>query len=109
MSQDKEARDVQIKDLKHLVMPAILLKQFRITYAPVPSGRTINGQPVFKTDDKPMLQPVAVELFAMCSPTVSAALDSMPQGKTALKLQDWRSELKRKVVSRYKIQGFVSK
>jgi hemolysin-activating ACP:hemolysin acyltransferase len=36
MSQDKEARDLQIKDLEHLVMPAILLKQFHITYAPVP-------------------------------------------------------------------------
>jgi hypothetical protein len=74
MSQDKEARDLQIKDLEHRVMPAILLKQFHITYAPVPSGRTVDGQPVFKTDDKPMLQPVAVELFAMCSPADGQSL-----------------------------------
>jgi hemolysin-activating ACP:hemolysin acyltransferase len=101
MSQDKDTRDLPIKDLEWLVMPPILLKQFHITYAPVPDSRVLRGEPVHKGGDdaaKSRLQPVAVELYAMCSEAVAAALDAAEPGKLSLTMQDWRSGKNRKLV-----------
>lgn len=94
MSQDKAARELPIKDLEWLVMPPILLKQFHIVYAPVADGRTVKGEAVRKTGaegTKERLQPVAVELYAMCSDAVAMALDAAEPGQLALTMQDWRS------------------
>lgn len=98
MSQDKDARELPIKDLEWLVMPPILLRQFHITYAPVPEGRTVKGESVRPVADQgedavsePRLQPVAVELYAMCSEVVAAALDSGAASRLALTIQEWRS------------------
>jgi len=113
MGQDRQAREFPIKELEWLVMPPILLRQFHITYAPVPDGRTVKGEPVRAAGDavqaaaKPRLQPVAVELYAMCSDAVAAALDAAELGKLALTIQDWRSGLTKKIVLRSKI-SFVS-
>jgi hemolysin-activating ACP:hemolysin acyltransferase len=108
MSQDKEARELPIKDLEWLVMPPILLRQFHITYAPVPDGRTVKGEPVRavgRTGDagttKPRLQPVAVELYAMCSEAVAAALEANPSVR--LGIQDWRSGTRKIILRKYLI------
>lgn len=102
MSQDPASRDLTLKDLEWLVMPPILLKQFHITYAPVPEGRTTKGEPVTKAGSaeemKPRLLPVAVELYAMCSDAVATALDAADPGALRLTMQDWRSGPHKKVV-----------
>jgi hypothetical protein len=98
MSQDKEARELSIKDLERLVMPPILLKQFHITYAPIPNRRTSRGEVVHQVDAGSVLQPVAIALFAMCSTAVAAALDLRGKGAIPLALQDWRSGSEKRVV-----------
>lgn len=82
-------------------MPPILLAQFHITYAPVPSGPTAKRETVHKLTpggETPRLQPVAVEIFAMCSDKVAAALDAATPGTLHLTLQDWRSGANRRTV-----------
>jgi hemolysin-activating ACP:hemolysin acyltransferase len=98
MSQDKDARDLPIRDLEWLVMPPILLKQFHITYAPAPSGHSVRGEAVRSAAEagKQNLQPVSVELFAMCSDAVAAALDANPGIR--LSFQDWRSGPNKRVL-----------
>jgi hemolysin-activating ACP:hemolysin acyltransferase len=101
LSQDKDARELSIKELEWLVMPPILLKQFHITYARIPDGLTTKGEPVHqRSETKPRLQPVAVELFAMCSEAVASALETGTFGKTRLSISDWRSGSNRRTVYR---------
>lgn len=107
MSQDTSARELQIKDLEWLVMPPILLRQFHITYAPVPDGRTVKGEPVHISGDstaKPRLQPIAIELFAMCSDAMAVALDAVAPGELRLTMQDWRSGPHKRVVRKVPTQ-----
>lgn len=109
MSRDTEVRELPIKDLEWLVMPPILLKQFHITYAPVPEGRTVAGEAVSKvgagSNANPRLQPVGVELYAMCSDAVAAALDAAAPGKVALAMQDWRGGANKRVVRKVVLSG----
>lgn len=86
MTQDKTGRGYTIADLEHLVMPAILLRQFHIRYQPSVVGATAEGQPVGSTA---ALQPIAVELFAMCSEELVKILDENPARN--LSLSDWNS------------------
>lgn len=76
MTQDPEAQDIPIKALEHLVMPAILLKQFHITYCRAPIGFTTKGQSV--TTNTAPLQPARVELFAMCSSEIAGRFTDDP-------------------------------
>ncbi|MFG1395262.1 toxin-activating lysine-acyltransferase [Xanthobacter agilis] len=86
-AQDPDAQDIPIKALERLVMPAILLKQFHITYCRAPIGFNSSGQPV--TTESAPLQPTAVELFALCSAdtakTIAEQSDYLPT------LRDWTS------------------
>lgn len=68
MSQSPEFKQYLISDLEWLVMPPILLRQFRLFYH---EGR-----------------PAAVVLYARVSPEVAARLDA---GAPTLRAQDWRS------------------
>ncbi|NGN45007.1 toxin-activating lysine-acyltransferase [Mesorhizobium sp. CGMCC 1.15528] len=110
MSQDKEARELSIKDLEWLVMPPILLKQFYIKYAPVPGGRTVKGELVRSVADNRnlALQPVAVELYAMCSDMVAAGLNARPQSKSKLIPSDWRSGNKKMIIYRTQLAQNLS-
>ncbi|MEI5680457.1 MULTISPECIES: toxin-activating lysine-acyltransferase [unclassified Mesorhizobium] len=97
MSQDKEARELSIKDLEWLVMPPILLRQFHIKYVPVPSGLTANGERVRSSANnrKSAFQPISAELFAMCSDSVAERLSSNDRVNLRLSTQDWRSGTKK--------------
>lgn len=75
MSQSAEFKQYLISDLEWLVMPPILLRQFRLFYH---EGR-----------------PAAVVLYARVSPEVAARLDA---GAPTLRAQDWRSGDEMKVV-----------
>lgn len=75
MSQSAEFKQYLISDLEWLVMPPILLRQFRLFYH---EGR-----------------PAAVVLYARVSPEVAARLDV---GAPSLRAQDWRSGDEVKVV-----------
>jgi cytolysin-activating lysine-acyltransferase len=75
MSQSAEFKQYLIADLEWLVMPAILLRQFRLFYH---EGK-----------------PVAVVLYARVSEEVERRLDS---GAPTLRPQDWRSGEKVRVV-----------
>lgn len=68
MSQSAEFKQYLISDLEWLVMPPILLRQFRLFYH---EGR-----------------PAAAVLYARVSPEVAARLDA---GAPTLRAQDWRS------------------
>jgi hemolysin-activating ACP:hemolysin acyltransferase len=93
MTQDKSSRELSIKDLEHLVMPGILLRQFHIQYAEVLADR-----PPAAVSTKATLVPVSVEIFAMCSPAVSIALEADP--RITLTILDWRSgTIKKKILS----------
>jgi RTX toxin acyltransferase family len=91
MTQDKDARELSIKDLERLVMPGILLRQFHIQYAPVLGARGVLPESANAQDDvsRPSLIPISVEIFAMCSEVVAAAIDLNPRAN--LTMQDWRS------------------
>ena len=75
MSQSPEFKQYLISDLEWLVMPPILLRQFRLFYH---EGK-----------------PAAVVLYARVSPDVAARLDA---GAPTLRAQDWRSGEVMKVV-----------
>jgi hemolysin-activating ACP:hemolysin acyltransferase len=95
MTQDKDARELSIKDLEHLVMPGILLRQFHIQYAPGPQNAP------------DALVPVSVEIFAMCSEAVAAALKANP--RVRLTIQDWRSGTIKVVLAVYQNSGMLTK
>ena len=106
MTQDKVMRELPIREIERLVMPGILLRQFHIKYAEVPAGYTVQGDPVRKPDGaeaKPNLQPISVEIFAMVSDAVAAALEANPG--VAMTLQDWRSGPHKKVLCKAEIGG----
>ena len=75
MSQSPEFKQYLISDLEWLVMPPILLRQFKLFYQ--------NGQPV------------AVVLYARVSDEVAARIDA---GAPTLRTQDWKSGETMKVV-----------
>lgn len=75
MSQSPEYKQYLISDLEWLVMPPILLRQFRLSYH---EGR-----------------PVAVVLYARVSEEVEARLNA---GAPTLRPQDWKSGSTLKVV-----------
>lgn len=51
-------------------------------------------------DDEPHLQPVSVELYAMCSDAVAAALDAPHSGDLKLAFRDWRSGPHKRMVQK---------
>lgn len=104
ISQDRIAKDVQVKELEWLVMAPILLKQFHITYAPVPATQQAAGD---ASTAAPTLQPVAVELFAMCSDIVAAAIDADKNQMLKLTLNDWRSGEHKRIVRRFSPFGKI--
>jgi len=77
MSQSPEFKQYLIADLEWLVMPPILLRQFKLFYQ--------DGAPV------------AVELYAKVSPEVAARLDA---GAPTLRPGDWASGEVVRVVKR---------
>ena len=89
MTQTRETRRMEISEIERLIMPGILLQQFHIQYAQLPAQSS--GQTAGTGDgpEKPNLQPISVEIFAMVSDAVSKALLSDPN--LTLTLQDWRS------------------
>ncbi|QQM33126.1 toxin-activating lysine-acyltransferase (plasmid) [Martelella lutilitoris] len=110
MSQDAACRDLTLKELEWLVMPAILLRQFHITYAPVQGnahGDAGHGES-HAAGESP-LQPVAVEIFALCSEAVADAIDAAKPGAPRLGIQDWRSGSNRKTVIKANIVGAAGK
>lgn len=68
MSQSAEFKQCLISDLEWLVMPAILLRQFRIYY---------QGE-----------QPIGVALYARTSPPVAAKIDT---GTFPITAEEWSS------------------
>jgi cytolysin-activating lysine-acyltransferase len=68
LSQSPQHRDLKLSDLEWLVMPPLLLRQFKLYY----QGK----------------QPVAVELFAKVSPEIAKRIDA---GDKKLKPAEWRS------------------
>lgn len=119
MTQDPACRDMRLADLEAEVMPPILLKQFHITYAPVPSGRTVAGEPVRAAGEaagatdapgasKPALQPVRAEFHAFMSDAVAARLDAHPEGDLALVMADWHSGPLRRVIRTIAPFGIVA-
>lgn len=105
MTQDPNCQELKIRDLERLVMPAILLKQFHITYAPVPAGHTVKGDVVHTAEATPgqtgkamtALQPLQAELYALVSEDVAARLDDLAGG-LVMSLPDWRSGTLRKTI-----------
>jgi hypothetical protein len=89
-----------LKDLERLVMPAIMLRQFHITYAPI--MKSADGTRNAANGKLPHLQPIAVELFALCSPSVAERLRR--DRCTQLTLQDWRSGSEKTVVRSFSAQ-----
>jgi hemolysin-activating ACP:hemolysin acyltransferase len=108
MTQDKGARELSIKDLEHLVMPAILLRQFHIQYAAAPSGGTMKGEAVHTNANNRTTNyvPVSVEVFAMCSEAVASALNA--NHKIKLTFQDWQSGTQKHVVFQTKLPNSTS-
>ena len=110
MTQDKDARDLSIKDLEWLVMPPILLRQFHISYASIISGERTENQ-ASKSDAISKLQPISVEFFAMCSEAVAAALDADVEHRLKLTIQDWRSGQHKRIVRKittFSVDGLLS-
>jgi len=68
LSRSPKHRDLKLSDLETLVMPPLLLRQFKLFYA----GK----------------QPVAVEFYAKVSPEVAARIDA---GDRRLSPADWKS------------------
>jgi hemolysin-activating ACP:hemolysin acyltransferase len=87
MTQDPGLRSLPLSDLEPLVMPAILLRQFHITYARVATPENPAGGPA---NPQSALQPIAVELFAMLSEHKAAEVTAAAAPKR-LTLTDWRS------------------
>lgn len=87
LTQDPELRLLQLSDLEPLVMPAILLRQFHITYARVATPANPLGGP---TGAQTALQPISVELFAMLSEHKASEVNAAAAPEK-LALTDWRS------------------
>lgn len=87
MTQDPELRRLPLSDLEPLVMPAILLRQFHITYAKVAAPANPLGGP---GGAQAALQPIAVELFAMLSEQKAAEVNAAAAPQS-LALTEWRS------------------
>lgn len=104
MSQHAEAKELAIKDLEQCIMPAILLRQFHIQYARI-ANNVADLEEARKSAnasyEQQNLQPVSVEVFAMCSDAVNAALEANPD--ITLTLQDWRSGPHKRVLASYSI------
>lgn len=85
MTQSAAHKHLLLSDLEWAVMPAILLEQFRIYYAPVPT----RGGPG-KAGAEGAKQPAACAIWARVSPEVEARL-TQAGPRARLTLQDWRS------------------
>lgn len=99
-SQDNEGRNLTLADLEWLVMPAVILRQFHIQYTPTatPIASDIDA----KNSGFARLQPISVELFALCSPEVAERLRLHPT--TRLTLQQWRSGEAKVTVRTFQLQ-----
>jgi cytolysin-activating lysine-acyltransferase len=88
MSQSPKHRTFMIGDLEALVMPAILLRQFRLWYekAPQPAAPGPGVTPLARLPDTQI--PVGVALYARLSPEAAARLDA---GAPTLRPGDWNS------------------
>ena len=97
MSRDPEGKKPSVGDLEWLVMAPIMLRQFHIEYAEVtpPGAAGASGQTT--------LQPITVELIAMCSDAVARAIDADTDGTLKLAPNDWRSGTTKRVVRRFVI------
>ncbi len=80
MTQSSAHKHLLLSDLEWFVMPAILLEQFRIYYAPVPG----------KAGEQGATQPAGCAIWARVSDEVEARLKEAG-ANARLKLQDWRS------------------
>ncbi|MGV1908197.1 toxin-activating lysine-acyltransferase [Agrobacterium cavarae] len=95
MTQNEQAKEMPIKELERLVMPPIMLRQFHITYAPV-AAPNISGRSQEGPEPQTILQPVAVELFALereakdFDPAMPLLIPPTPAA--------WRSGTKKRVV-----------
>lgn len=96
-SQDEEGRKLSVADLEWLVMPSIILRQFHIQYVPISIPSDATGQSAHARAD---VRPIAVELYALCSPDVKQKLSQNPN--SALTLQEWRSGSEKVTVRRFK-------
>ncbi|MEM8837213.1 MAG: toxin-activating lysine-acyltransferase [Pseudomonadota bacterium] len=98
MSQDEEGRKLSVADIERVIMPAVLLRQFHIQYAEVRAPQaSIPGIDVGEKTQN--LQPIKVEVFAMCSDVVAAAIDADPN--VTLSLPDWRSGTKKRTLASF--------
>ena len=86
MSQSPAHRQMFISDLEWLVMPPVLLGQFRLYYQEAP-GQTPGTSPA-ATGAEPQSRPAGVLLWASVSAEVAARL---AQGTPRLKPGDWKS------------------
>lgn len=100
MTQDPNHAESEIRSLETHVMPGIVLRQFHIQYAEMPSLPASGNV-------KPNLQPVSVDVWAMINSTVAARLDANPGA--SLSVADWRSGTIRRVMLHSSIlQRFAS-
>lgn len=102
MSRDRRYSEMTLGELESYVMPAILLRQFHITYAKVAIPV---GQPAARRDGK-NLQPVRVELFGMISDRIKTTIknnDPLPR----LEPVEWRSGTNRITVVDAKVPEFT--
>lgn len=97
MTQDKLLKALPLAELEWLVMPPILLRQFRIFYAP-PKETDAAEPGAAPAGAPPPTQPIGAVLFAMASEAVAAALAADAGAKLRLTPQDWRSGPQRRVV-----------
>lgn len=96
MTQDKEARELTISKLEELVMPAIMLRQFHIQYAPLTETQSQLGEQTARQ----ALIPMQVEIFAMCSEKVA---EKIVEGDYHVpQINEWRSGPERKIVATFR-------
>lgn len=98
MTQHPAAKEMPLKDLERLVMPAIILRQFHITYAPINAGHASNGGAVKPDNKSANLQPVAVELFALEAEVNERKVQSGIPHRVPATLAEWRSGKNRRIV-----------
>jgi cytolysin-activating lysine-acyltransferase len=85
MSQSPKHKTFMIGDLEALVMPAIILRQFRLYYEKAPRPLAVGGAD--ESAPGPEV-PVGVILYARVSAETAARLDA---GAPTLRPQDWNS------------------
>ncbi|QCI63586.1 toxin-activating lysine-acyltransferase [Phreatobacter stygius] len=83
MTQSPKHKHYQLADLEWLVMPPVLLRQFKLYYDPHST-------------------PVAVDLIAKVDEATAARLDA---GVPTMRPQDWASGLKERLVERISLQS----